>query len=100
MTFAIGESNMALTSCSECGNQVSNRASNCPKCGCPLSLKAVQFEPKKMTMSNRVIFIIIGALVGLCFALFLAKNDRDFYSAKAEESNRRMNEAMREAFGN
>src|SRR5581483_1781454 len=30
---------MALVSCVECGNQVSDQASNCPKCGYPLGKK-------------------------------------------------------------
>lgn len=28
---------MALIKCPECGKEVSDRASNCPNCGCPLS---------------------------------------------------------------
>lgn len=28
---------MALVRCPECGNQVSERASSCPECGCPLT---------------------------------------------------------------
>ena len=27
---------MALIKCSECGNEVSDRAKSCPKCGCPI----------------------------------------------------------------
>lgn len=33
---AVGRSDMALIKCPECGNQVSDKASMCPKCGCPL----------------------------------------------------------------
>ncbi len=29
---------MALISCSECGNEVSDKAAACPKCGCPVSV--------------------------------------------------------------
>ena len=34
---------MALMSCEECGNQISNRAVACPKCGCPVE-EIVQAE--------------------------------------------------------
>lgn len=30
---------MALIKCPECGNQVSDKASACPKCGCPLDCR-------------------------------------------------------------
>lgn len=30
---------MALINCSECNNEVSDRAVACPKCGCPISNK-------------------------------------------------------------
>ena len=31
---------MALIKCPECGNTISDKASNCPKCGCPVSYAA------------------------------------------------------------
>ena len=36
---------MALTSCAECGTQVSDRAAACPRCGCPISGAPPQFAP-------------------------------------------------------
>lgn len=32
----IGNKNMALIVCSECGKEFSDKASNCPNCGCPI----------------------------------------------------------------
>ena len=29
---------MALIKCSECGADISEKASECPKCGCPLDI--------------------------------------------------------------
>lgn len=36
---AVGGSDMALIKCPECGNQVSDKASACPNCGCPLDCR-------------------------------------------------------------
>ncbi len=30
---------MALMKCKECGNEVSNKAASCPKCGAPIKAK-------------------------------------------------------------
>lgn len=30
---------MALIKCSECGSDISEKASVCPKCGCPVDIK-------------------------------------------------------------
>ena len=39
---------MALVKCSECGAYVSEKASSCPKCGCPLDItKQVILENRK-----------------------------------------------------
>ena len=36
---------MALIKCPECGKQVSDRASSCPQCGCPISGSGVASKP-------------------------------------------------------
>ena len=40
---------MALVKCPECGNQVSDRASACPKCGYPFRQQEPAQERKKKT---------------------------------------------------
>lgn len=36
---------MALIKCPECGKQVSDKASSCPQCGCPISGSSVASKP-------------------------------------------------------
>lgn len=36
---------MALIKCPECGKQVSDKASSCPQCGCPISGSSVASQP-------------------------------------------------------
>ena len=43
-----------LVTCPECGNQVSDKAKDCPKCGCPIDEILAQFQlsvydPETMT---------------------------------------------------
>lgn len=41
-----GEEKMALIKCPECGKEISDKASNCPNCGCPIKI------PKAEVFSN------------------------------------------------
>lgn len=53
---------MALIKCSECGSNVSEKASVCPKCGCPLDItKQVIFETQKK--KNKKIITIVASIV-------------------------------------
>jgi ribosomal protein L37E len=52
------EANMALIKCKECGNEISTKAKECPKCGSPIK--------KKMTLSQWV-FIALFTLAGIAF---------------------------------
>lgn len=38
---------MSIIKCSECGNDVSDKATACPKCGAPVEKAKVQEEPRK-----------------------------------------------------
>lgn len=38
---------MALINCTECGNQVSDKALECPKCGCPIEEMGYEITPNK-----------------------------------------------------
>lgn len=56
---------MALVKCSECGADVSEKASICPKCGCPLDItKQVIFETQKKK-NKKIITIVASILVVL-----------------------------------
>lgn len=65
---------MSLIKCSECGNQVSDKAVACPNCGNPINRKKVikqvttiQQTSKKYKAMQLVCFIIIG--IGLLIAI-------------------------------
>lgn len=64
---------MALIKCNECGNEVSDKAMSCPKCGAPIAsaqetkaagtqIKTVQETSKKFKLQSilSVLLIIIG----------------------------------------
>lgn len=68
---------MALIKCSECGADISEKASACPKCGCPLAVtKQVISDAKKKKRKKIFIFltvaltIIIILLVGIFFVKY------------------------------
>lgn len=51
---------MALIKCSECGADISEKASACPKCGCPLDItKQVMSDAKKKKNKKVIIFFIV-----------------------------------------
>lgn len=63
---------MSLIKCSECGAEVSEKASMCPKCGCPLDItKQVILDTKRKKRNKIIVFltvtltIIIILLLGL-----------------------------------
>jgi len=44
---------MALIKCAECNNEVSDRASSCPKCGAPLGHSKIEEQRAAITQSRR-----------------------------------------------
>lgn len=81
---------MALINCPECGNEVSDLAEACPKCGCQLSKEAVLSTEElnsaqeksaasmiRTSKKRRVIFLLAVALVAIYFAFFhMSANER------------------------
>lgn len=60
---------MALIKCSECGADVSEKASACPKCGCPLDItKQVMSDAKKKKRKKVTIFLTVA----LAFIMILS----------------------------
>ena len=62
---------MALVRCSKCGNQVSNRAKACPKCGFPVefTLKKIEKQKEKERIRKRKKWIKIGVISGVIILL-------------------------------
>lgn len=58
---AVGRNEMALIKCPECGNRISDRASMCPKCGCPSS----EFSESDATSAEAVSDIEASKAEGL-----------------------------------
>lgn len=54
---------MALTNCPECSNQVSDQATSCPKCGCPIKSGVSISVPVQKT-KNRSAAILLALLLG------------------------------------
>lgn len=74
-----GEKTMALTKCSECGKEISDKASSCPNCGAPASNQndfgapasdtstSKPVKQKKKGSCLKTILIVIGVFVALGF---------------------------------
>ena len=52
---------MALIKCSECGAEISDKATECPKCGCPVEVSAATetAENKKKGLVKLIIIIAL-----------------------------------------
>lgn len=68
---------MALIKCSECNNEVSDTAKNCPKCGAKIVNK-IKEEKKKKNKSKIIIFgIIVAVLIAIStITLFIINQKR------------------------
>lgn len=59
---------MALVNCNECGNEVSDKAKSCPKCGCPVTIET-RYAAMKKNKEN--ILGIIGCVLSFFVFNFL-----------------------------
>ena len=50
---------MALIKCSECGADISEKASACPKCGCPLDITKQVMSDAKKKKNKKVNFLLL-----------------------------------------
>lgn len=72
---------MALFTCPECGNQVSDKAEVCPNCGCPISELLVQNQDKskagqhsrtkEKTKNRRILLTVVVLVAVICLAVLL-----------------------------
>lgn len=71
---------MALINCSECGADISEKASACPKCGCPLDItKQVMSNAKKKERKKVIIFftVVLAFIMILSTGIFFVKYNND-----------------------
>lgn len=73
---------MALTKCSECGKEVSNKAKSCPNCGAPLNSK----EKKKGSLLKKVIGVFI-AIVGVLILIGSCSSGDDVKNVTPENTD-------------
>ena len=60
---------MAIINCNECGNEISDKAKNCPKCGCPNSFFTEKFNTAQPPIKKKESVLgIVGAF--LSFIIF------------------------------
>ena len=57
-----------LTSCAECGNQVSTLAATCPKCGAPVNLKPTTIERTSKSIKAQQLLAFLLLAVGIVVA--------------------------------
>lgn len=60
---------MALIKCSECGKEVSDKASACPNCGFPISRKSKKTFGNKSTDKNILLFNSVLGVFGVLMLL-------------------------------
>lgn len=87
---------MALIKCQECWNQVSDKASSCPKCGNPLGAEPVCAPPAKPIIkprrASKAQWVIAGfILVAFIVGSVTQKHDREvrLQESKAREAKAR-----------
>lgn len=54
---------MALIKCSECGAEISDRALECPKCGCPIDITKKQIFDEKNNKKKKSLVIFLSLIV-------------------------------------
>ena len=77
-----------LIKCPECGKEISDQASSCPNCGCPISISNNQQphhtkEPKRGGCL-KTIFIFFVICIGAIIAVIYSKKQLDGTQSKKE----------------
>lgn len=71
---------MALIKCSECSADVSEKASMCPKCGCPLDVTKQALSDAKKNRNKRIVIIVAifsVILIALLLVFSLVRNNNN-----------------------
>ena len=58
---------MALIKCSECGKEISSKATACPNCGCPIKIILIRQVKKHLFKS----ILLVGILLSIIIVIFL-----------------------------
>ncbi len=61
---------MALISCPECKNKVSDSATSCPKCGTPITPQIIADASKKKVNGVGIYIFVFLVFLVLCFIFF------------------------------
>ena len=63
---------MALIKCSECGADVSEKALQCPKCGCPIEISIDERKSKKQEqLKKNAVKIVVALFIVLLFSIII-----------------------------
>lgn len=63
---------MAMIKCSECGKEISDKAGNCPNCGCPVETQKSEREKKnKSNKKSKKSFLLIAAFAIIILAIII-----------------------------
>lgn len=67
---------MSLIKCKECGKEISNKATVCPNCGCPIvSLTKEEISTKKPKKNNKhKVLIIISCFIVICAIISVSQS--------------------------
>ena len=85
---------MALIVCPECGNQVSDQARMCPKCGYLLQ-KSKTEKAKKWVLGRKNVFIFLIAIIFLGVVIFgILRGGLNNYEKQALENCRALQQAL------
>lgn len=64
---------MALIKCSDCGTNVSEKASACPKCGCPIEISIEHENTNKRKKIKHIVLVFIFFIIILLLSLGVYK---------------------------
>lgn len=79
---------MALITCPECGNEVSEKAASCPKCGYILKQSEISKVKEILSRKKLPIFICCLVLIGVATTVFIDSNHLNEYEKLALENCR------------
>ena len=95
---------MALIKCKECGHMISDKATKCPKCGCPImkqeeirtsqasqdkvqQVQPAYYEQNNSGNSKKTLYAIIGVLMALLVGLGLWMWKSESFGGNVSEKN-------------
>lgn len=74
---------MALIKCPECGKEISDLATDCPNCGCPIKRSEGQISENSNRGAAGKVFLILGIICGIGWVVFSLATAGDMVGEKA-----------------